>query len=177
MQRAGEEAEIERDAQERQARHQHAGDGARLEGEFEAAGQRLGGGLRDPHIGAHRHVHADEAGGAREQRADQEADGDQPAERETEDDEDHHADHGDGGVLALEIGLRAFAHGLGNLLHLLAAGVGAQHRAGGPDAIEDREHATADDHPQCIHGGPQLRLIWQAGKTLPPAQERRGWPL
>ena len=41
---------------------------------------------------------------------------------------------------------------------LVAAGflIGAEHGAGGPNAIEDREHATADDHPQCIHGCPQL---------------------
>ena len=53
----------------------------------------------------------------------------------------------DGGVLTLEIGLRAFAHGRGNLLHLLAAGVGAQAPTGRPDAVNDREHATADDQP------------------------------
>ena len=153
MQRAGEEAEIERDAEQRQPRDQHAGDGAGLEGELEAAGQRLGRGLRGAHVGAHRDVHADEAGGARQDRADGKADGDQPAEREADDDEDHHADDADGGVLALEIGLRAFAHGGRNLLHVRAAGIGAHHRPGGPDAIEDREHATADDHPQSIHGG------------------------
>ena len=40
-----------------------------------------------------------------------EADRDQPAEQEADNDEDHHADDADGGVLALEIGLRALAHG------------------------------------------------------------------
>jgi hypothetical protein len=90
-QRCGQEAEIEGDAEQREARDQHAGDGAGLEGEFEAAGQRRGRGLRGAHIGAHRDVHADEAGRARQHRADQEA--------------------GDRHVLAFEIGLRAFAHG------------------------------------------------------------------
>jgi hypothetical protein len=33
-------------------------------------------GLRGAHVGAHRHVHADEAGGTRQDGADQEADGD-----------------------------------------------------------------------------------------------------
>ena len=122
----------------------------------------------DAHVGAHRDVHADEAGGAGEHRADRKADGDQPAEREAEDDEDDDADNADGGVLALEIGLRAFAHGGGNLLHLGAAGIGAQHRTGRPDAIEDREHATADDHPQSVHGGLNLDLKWLAEETLPP---------
>ena len=50
--RTGEEDEIERDAEEAQAGDEQAGDGARLEGEVEAAGQRLGRGLRDAHVGA-----------------------------------------------------------------------------------------------------------------------------
>ena len=37
--------------------------------------------LRGAHVGAHRDVHADEAGGARQHRADREADRDQPAEQ------------------------------------------------------------------------------------------------
>ena len=148
-----EEAEIECHAKQRETRNQHAGDGARLEGEFKPAGERLGGGLRDPHVGAHRDIHADEAGRTRQHGADREADRDQPAERETDDDEDHHADDADGGVLALEIGLRALAHGRGNFLHPLAAGIGAHHRLGRPDAVDDREHPTADDHPQSSHGG------------------------
>ena len=150
---ADEEAEIKRDAEQREASDQEAGDGAGLEGELEAAGKRLGRGLRDAHIGAHRHVHADETGSTREHRADQEADGDQPAEREAENEEDHHADHRNGGVLALEIGLRALAHGGGDFLHLGGAGIGAEHRHRRPDAVNDSEHATADDHPQCVHGG------------------------
>ena len=46
-----------------------------------------------------------------------EADRHQPAEQIADDQEDHDADDGDGGVLALEIGLRAFAHRRGDLLH------------------------------------------------------------
>src|SRR4029078_12758698 len=72
---------------------------------------------------------------ARETRANAKPGCTEPAERETDDREDHHADDADGGVLPLEIGLRALAHGLGNLLHPLAAGVGAQHRLGRPDAV------------------------------------------
>ena len=40
VQRAGEEAEIERDAEQREAGDQHAGDGAGLEGELKPAGER-----------------------------------------------------------------------------------------------------------------------------------------
>ena len=135
MQRAGEEAEIKRDAEQRETRDQHAGDGAGLEGKLKPAGKRFGGGLCDPHIGPHRDVHADEAGCARQDRADREADRHKPAECKADDREDHHADDADGGVLTLEIGLRALAHRLGNLLHLLAARIGAHHRLGRPDAI------------------------------------------
>jgi hypothetical protein len=44
-----------------------------LKASFEPAAERRGGGLRGAHVGAHRDVHADEAGGARQHRADQEA--------------------------------------------------------------------------------------------------------
>ncbi len=71
--RAGEEAEVDGDAEQREARDQHAGDGAGLEGEIEAAGERAGRGLRGADVGAHRNVHADEAGDARKHRADGEA--------------------------------------------------------------------------------------------------------
>ena len=39
-----------------------------------------------------------------------------------DDDRDDHADDGDRGVLALEVGLRAFLDGGGDFLHLLVAG-------------------------------------------------------
>ena len=74
--RAGQDPEIDGDAEQGEARHQHAGDRARLEGDVEARGQRLRGRLRGAHVGAHRDVHADEAGGTGEDRADEEADGD-----------------------------------------------------------------------------------------------------
>ena len=67
--------EVADDAQQGEARHQHAGDRARLEGEVEALRQALLRRHRGAHVGAHRHVHADEAGRARQHRADQEADG------------------------------------------------------------------------------------------------------
>ena len=153
VQRAGEKAEIERDAEQREAGDQHAGDGAGLEGKLQPAGQRLGRRLGDPHVGADRNVHPDEAGRSRQDGADRKADRHQPAEREADDHEDHDADDTDGGVLPLEIGLRALAHGLRNFLHLLAARIGAHHRLGRPDAICDREHPAADDQPQSRHGG------------------------
>ncbi len=151
LERAGEEAEIDRDAEQREAGHQHPGDRPRLEGELEPAGERTDGGLRGAHIGAHRHVHADEAGGAGQHRADQEADRDQPAEQESDDEEDDDADDADRRVLALEIGLRAFAHGGRDLLHPLAAGVRRHDGLARPDAVHDGKRTAGDNHPQSSH--------------------------
>ena len=61
---AGEVGVVEGDAEERQARHQHAGDGARLERDLQAAAERGRGRLRGADVGAHGHVHTDEAGHA-----------------------------------------------------------------------------------------------------------------
>jgi len=124
-------------------------------------------------------VHADEAGRARQNRADGEADRDQPAEREADDEKDHHADDADGGVLPLEIGLRALAHGRRDLLHPRRTLIGTQHRQRRPDAVQDREYAAADDQPQCSHGAISSFFYSELGgrRTLPPLPwERRGWP-
>src|SRR6476660_8294602 len=45
----GQIGEVDGDAEQRQACHQHAGDGAGLEGELEPAGQRSGRGLGGAH--------------------------------------------------------------------------------------------------------------------------------
>ena len=101
----GQVAEIERDAEQREARDEHARHRARLEGDVEAAAQGLGRGLRGAHVGADGDVHADEAGRAGQDGADGEADGDANAEQIGNDDEQDHADDGDGRVLPPQIGL------------------------------------------------------------------------
>ena len=50
-------------------------------------------------------------------------DGDEPAQEIADDQENHDADDADRRVLALEIGLRALAHGGGDLLHPRRAGI------------------------------------------------------
>jgi hypothetical protein len=149
--RAGEDGVVDRNAEQRETRHQHAGDGAGLEGELEAAGERADRSLRGAHIGAHGNVHADEAGRPRQHGADGEADRHQPAEEIADHEEDHDADHADGRILAFQIGLRALAHGTRDLLHFGRAGIGVQHRHGGPDAIDDGKQTAGDDHPQSCH--------------------------
>ena len=146
-QAVGEIGEIDGDAEQRETRHQHAGDRAGLEGEFKSAGQRRRRRLRGAHVGANRNVHADEAGGARQHRADQEADRNQHAEEVGQQREDHDADHADRHVLALEIGLRAFAHRGRDFLHARVAGVRFQNGRRRPDGVNDRKRSAEHNHP------------------------------
>ena len=144
----GKEAEIERHAQKREPGDEQPGDGAGAKRKFEPARERADRRLRGAHIGAHRDVHADEARRAGENGAYRKADADEPAEEIADDQEDHDADGGDGGVLPLEISLRALAHGGGYFLHAVAAGVRLHHRIGGPDGVDDGENAAQNDEPQ-----------------------------
>ncbi len=111
------------DREQCQAGHEQAGDGAGAEGQRQALLQALGSGCRGAHVGAHRDVHADIAGNARQDCPDQEADGAGNAEEIADQHGDDHADHGDGAVLATEIGLSAFLDGAGDFLHLFIAGI------------------------------------------------------
>src|SRR3546814_3700048 len=61
-----------------------------------------------------------------------------------EDDRDDHADDGDGGVLAAEIGLRAFLDGGGDVLHLLVARGRAQHLLACDETVDDGKQAARD---------------------------------
>ena len=146
-QAVGEIGEIDGDAEQRETGDQHAGDGAGLEGELKAAGQRGGRRLRGAHVGANRDVHADEAGGARQHRADQEADRNQHAEEVGQQGEDHDADDADGRVLALEIGLRALGDRGRDLLHARVAGIRLQHGRRRPDGVNDRKRSAEHNHP------------------------------
>ena len=134
------------DAEQAEADHQHAGDGAGPEGEIQAGGEALLGGLRGADVGAHRDVHADIAGSRRQHRADDEADGDMDAEGQAKDDQDHHADDADRGILAVEVGAGALLDGGGNLLHARGAGVGRQHLLAGDQAVDQRQQTADDDH-------------------------------
>ena len=88
----GQDAVVAGHAEQRQADDEHAGDGAAAERDVErradAAARRLG----HAGVGAHRHVHADEAGRRRGEAADREADRDldvlQRDQRDEQDDAD-----------------------------------------------------------------------------------------
>ena len=128
---------IERHRKQGEAGHEHA----RHRPGLERHGQtRLQRGLRRfgrAHVGAHRNQHADETGGAGQERADQEADRDDPAEQHADQHEYHRAHDGDGGVLALQIGVGAFLNRLGDLLHAVIAGAGRQDGADLNRAVND----------------------------------------
>ena len=144
----GQDAVVDRDAEQSEAGNEQAGDRAGFERDVEALAQRLHRGLRRADVGAHRDVHADETGRAREDRTDQEADRHPFAEQPGERDEKHDADHGNGDVLTLEIGLRAFGDRTGNLLHALVAGIALHHIAIGPDAVGYGKRTQYDDEKQ-----------------------------
>ena len=100
--------------------------------------ERLGRRLRRAHIGAHRDVHADEAGCAREDRADQEADRD-VASREKNQSRTNMTMPTMAMVVycRLQIGLRAFGDRAGDLLHARGARVGGHQPIDGDEAVND----------------------------------------
>ena len=91
-------------AEQRQARHEHAGDGAALERHVERLAHAAAGRLGDARIGANRHVHADKTGGAREGAADRKADCGLDVERDRQQDRQHHGHDADDLVLPGQVG-------------------------------------------------------------------------
>ena len=79
---------------------------------------------------------------------------------------DDHADHGDGGVLALEVGLRAFLDGGGDFLHLGGAGRRAEHLAAGDEAVDHCKQAQADGNQCQVHN-----------ETNSPSPKRKRGPI
>src|SRR5258708_3130734 len=73
-------------------------------------------------LAATRTVTGEVARRSRKRRADEESERDLPAQHDEGDDDDDRSGNGDGGVLAVEIGSRAFLDGGGDLLHFLRAG-------------------------------------------------------
>ena len=144
----GQDVVVAGDADEGEARHQHAGHRAGAERHAEALGQALGGRLGGADVGPHRHQHAHIAGGARQDRPDGEAECGAPADQHPHGRENHDADHGDGGVLAAQIGLGAFLDGRGDLAHLVRAGRRAHQRRGLEDPVDHRQHSGGDDQQQ-----------------------------
>ena len=115
-------AEKSRDREQRQARHQHAGDRTCAKRHGQPVLQSVLRGSRGAHIGAHRHIHADEPGRARQRGADHKTNRGDNAQEIQHQGCNHHADNRDRGVLPLQIGLCALLDGPRNVLHGLVAG-------------------------------------------------------
>ena len=129
---AGQIPEEHRDREQAEAGDEHAGDRARAERHGQAALQAVARGFRGADVGADRDVHADEAGSARQDRADQEARPPRAASRKiADDDRDDDADDRDGRVLAAQIGPAPSWIAAGDFDHPLVAGGLAQHLAAG----------------------------------------------
>ena len=146
-------AVIGRDAEQPEADDQHAGDRAAAECDLQRRIEPDARGVRGAHVRAHRDVHADVAGHAGEECAERETDGRVPVERESERDEQHDADDGDGRVLAVQVGLGACLDRGGNLLHPRVARGLREDPARHEDAVHDGDHAGQHGQPECgLHG-------------------------
>ncbi len=97
---AGQEPAETGHAQQPQPHHQHAGDGTAAKRHVQRRANALRGSLGCAHVGAHRHVHADEAAGTGEHRAHHEADGGGSVKENANQHRQHHAHDGNGLVLA-----------------------------------------------------------------------------
>ena len=148
---AGEDPVVTGDTEQAEPDDEQAGHRAGAEGDLERGADTLAGGLRGAHIRANGDVHADEPGGRREQRTNEEADRRAPAELVVEPDgeERHDRDRGNRRVLLLEVRRGALLHGPGDRLHPLVAGRLREQPPGQVQAERDRDACT-DEREQ--HG-------------------------
>ena len=148
---AGQVPEEAGDREEREARHQHPGDRTGAEGEGQALlqpGLGRGGGAD---VRAHRDVHPDEAGRARQHGTQHEAGGRNCAEGGENDDGHHDANDGDGGILTLQIGLCAFLNSRGNFLHLGVTRRCSKHLIAGEGAVYHGRQTQQDRYGHKTH--------------------------
>src|SRR5207302_4126293 len=155
-----------------EANHQHSCDRAAVECDLQRFIEADARGLGGAHVGADRDMHAADAAGAREQRADEEAPGRRPAERgdEGDDEEQDHADDGDALVLPPQVSDRALAHRRSDLAHALVAVGEAQDARALPDAVADGCQCAAEreqespGHTSLPLNGPKFYQV-NAAKT------------
>ena len=124
------------EADDEQARHR-----AGAERDLERRRDALAGRLRRPDVRAHGDVHADEAGGGREERADRESDRRAPPELRVEADREqrHDGHERDRRVLLLEVRGGALLDGTRDLLHPLVPGRLLEQPPGQVEAERDRD--------------------------------------
>ena len=108
----------------------------------------MDGSLRGPQIGAHRNIHADEAGHARQHGANGKANGNGKAKPPGDQGEKDHAHNGNGAVLPLQIGRCPFLNGESNFLHPRRAGIARKHILGRDHTIGDGKRPKRDHKDQ-----------------------------
>ncbi len=126
---------ISSDAQKPKAHDQKPGHSARTESDIQGWLQTGFRRLCRADIGAHRNMHADESGGGGKHRAQGKADGDIFAQKPAQYRANHNADNGDGAVLAVQIGDRAFLNSGGDSAHAVVARRHRKYRARGEKAV------------------------------------------
>ena len=149
----GEHAVVAGQPEQGQSDDQQAGHGAAAERDGERLGDATAGRLRDPCVGPHGHVHADVAGGRRQQSADQKADRDADVLDRDQHDEQDDADAGDRRVLAVQVRGCALLDGGRDRLHALVAGRQRQQRP--------RRQGAVDDGGGCAHERNQHAVLRQ----------------
>ena len=191
---AGEDPVVAGHAEQAEAHDEQAGDRAgaerHLEGRAQAALRRL----RRAHVRANGDVHADEARGGGENRADREADRRPPAELvvEADHEERHEGDARDRQVLPAEVRRGALLHGAGDLLHPLGAGglaqqpgrevepkphgdAGADKRKGDRVVIEEIHQASVRPNPSqsTRRGASARRIMYHKRRRVSRGRARR----
>ena len=122
--RARQNGKVSSHTNQGEACNQHAGNGTGSEGQGQTLGQTFRGGLGRSHIGANRHEHADKACQARKNCTRSKADSRQGADQGVDRNENHSTDHGDRGILFVQVGLSALLNGRRDFLHFRVTGRG-----------------------------------------------------
>ena len=144
-----EDSVVAGDAEQPEPDDEQAGDRSRGECDTQRRRDTLLRCLGGPDVRADRDVHPDEAGGRREDGADQEAERRPPAEvvPEADDQEEDDRDEPDRRVLAAKVRGRALLDGLGDCLHPLGSGREPEQPERLENAVDDRD-ARTDERDQ-----------------------------
>jgi hypothetical protein len=134
-------------AEQTQSHYQEAGDGAAAEGHVEGSVEALMRRFRGADVGAHGDVHADETGRAGEDGTNGETDGGVDVQEDGNQRKQDHADHADGGVLSLQVGLGAFLYRSRYFPHAVITGGLGKYPLNGQSAVDQ----CADRAGQCKH--------------------------
>ncbi len=158
------------DREQAEADDEQPGHRAAAEREVQRRSETAARRFRRAHVRAHRDDHADEAGGAREDRADREADRRFPAERrgqEADDDEEDDRDDGDRRVLTPQERHRALLDRGRDRLHRGVSGRLPEYPRDQVKTVQNR-HDTGDQ----AELDPELRCQRQTASPLRDTKER-----